>query len=99
VLRADVGVDVTTCLLALSLPPAAQSLPQSHLLNTSLTGLCGHSLLRWQVQPHWQHTGHLFLLLLVGLDHININAVGTSLTGTSSWPSHSTWRPTSTDMS
>jgi hypothetical protein len=48
------------------------------------------------VPPHCQHTGRLFLWLSIGLDHVNTDAVDASLTGTSSWPSRSTWRPTST---
>jgi hypothetical protein len=36
------------------------------------------------VPPHFQHTCRLFLWLSVGLDRVSIDAVGASLTGTSS---------------
>jgi hypothetical protein len=65
----------------------------------SLAGIRGHSLLRWLVPPHCQHTGRLSLWLLASIDRLNTDDVGASLTGTSSWPSHSTWCPTSTDVS
>jgi hypothetical protein len=53
------------------------------------------SLLRWPVPPHCQHTDCLFLWLSAGLYHVNTDAIGPSVTGNSSWPSHSTWGPTS----
>jgi hypothetical protein len=43
------------------------------------------SLLRWQVPPHCQHNCRLFLWLSVGIDRVNTDAVGASLTGISSW--------------
>jgi hypothetical protein len=55
------------------------------------------SLLRWQVPPHCQHNCRLFLWLSAGLDCVNTEAVGASLTGTSSWPvvAHGIPRPLS----
>jgi hypothetical protein len=55
------------------------------------------SLLRWQVPPHCQHNCRLFLWLSVGLDRVNTDAVGSSLTDITSWPvvAHGIPRPLS----
>jgi hypothetical protein len=49
------------------------------------------SLLRWQVPPHCQHNCRLFLWLSVGLDRVDTDAVGSSLTDTTLEAMEASW--------
>jgi hypothetical protein len=84
---------------AAGLPPFAPVQPLVTLLVFSAPWFLPPrlSLLRWQVPPHFQHNCRLFLWLSVGLDRVNTDAVGASLTGISSWPvvAHGIPRPLS----